>query len=148
MTNSVVVANEWDSVGDKPYLFRTYPNTVRNSEVRNPGEADKNEIWKIARATSAAPTYFDPIEIGTKEYSDGGVGNNNPAQLMLDEIWVMARTLIPAQSFGVFVSIGTGQKPTARLRVKHRFPIVSNLRPVKEILKILKRLKDNATDIE
>lgn len=145
---SVVVANEWDNVGDKPYLFRTYPNNVRTPGVRNPGEADKNEICKIARATAAAPTYFDPINIGTKEYSDGGMGNNNPAQLMLDEVMAMAGTIDPTQAFAAFVSIGTGQKPTTRLRVKHRFPIVSNLGPVKEISKILKRLKDHATDVE
>jgi hypothetical protein len=144
----VVVANEYDGIADKPYLFRTYPQYNTAPDVKNSGPADRNEIWKVARATSAAPTYFDPIEIGGKEYYDGGVGNNNPAQLMLREVAAKAGTDSYNEAIGVFVSIGTGQKPTARLRVKHRFPTFSSLKPVKEISKIIKRLKDNSTDVE
>lgn len=144
----VVVANEYDGIADTPYLFRTYPQGNTAQDVKNPGPADKNEIWKVARATSAAPTYFDPIQIGGKEYSDGGVGSNNPAQLMLREVTAKAGTDSILETFAVLVSIGTGQKPTARLRVKHRFPTFSSLRPVKEISKIIKRLKDTSTDVE
>jgi patatin-like phospholipase/acyl hydrolase len=91
-----VVANEWDTVQDKPYLFRTNPNNIQTPRVQNPGEADKNKVGKIARATSAAPTYFKPVNISTKEYSDGGMGNNNPAQLMLDDVIAMTGTANPA----------------------------------------------------
>jgi hypothetical protein len=141
----VVVANEDDGYANNPYLFRTYPHRSTMAEVYNPGPADTHEIWKVARATSAAPTYFDPIEIANKEYSDGGVGNNNPVLLMLKEVTTKAGKNYN-QALSVVVSIGAGQKPTKRLRVKHRFPRLSSLKPVKRLSKILKSLKDTSTD--
>lgn len=51
-----------------------------------PGEADKEPIWKIGRATAAAPTYFKPITIGDDLYSDGAVGYNNPAERGYSEV--------------------------------------------------------------
>ncbi|UNM06789.1 MAG: patatin-like phospholipase family protein [Holosporaceae bacterium] len=42
-------------------------------------------LWEAARATSAAPLYFKPLNIVYKQYSyllaDGGVGINNPSLL-------------------------------------------------------------------
>lgn len=64
----------------------------------------------IARATSAAPTYFEPMKIltGTIEHHytlvDGGVFANNPAACALVE----ARSAHPEAHCYLMVSLGTG----------------------------------------
>ncbi len=66
---------------------------------------------KVARATTAAPTYFEPLKLRTKipkEYFaliDGGVFANNPAMCAYAE----ARHTHPKESAFFLVSIGTGQ---------------------------------------
>lgn len=51
----------------------------------------------IARATSAAPTYFPSAEIknvnATERFSciDGGVGLNNPSKLVIDDVIKIAQ---------------------------------------------------------
>ena len=56
---------------------------------------DRNKdfyLRDIARATSAAPTYFPSAEIkninATQKFSliDGGVGLNNPSKLVIDDV--------------------------------------------------------------
>lgn len=42
-------------------------------------------IWQACRATSAALTYFKPIEVSGYTYSDGGLLYNNPIQLVHNE---------------------------------------------------------------
>jgi hypothetical protein len=149
----VVVANEVSkeklhTYRENSYLFRTYPHFARNRNgvVKNPGNAHTHEIWKVARAASAAPTFFDPIRIEGKEYSDGGVGNNNPVQLMLNEVTSKLGTDYTIEAFSVLISLGTGQKPTKRLKVKHRLPRLTSIKPVKNIFNIIDKLKDSSTD--
>jgi patatin-like phospholipase/acyl hydrolase len=38
----------------------------------------KVKLWQAARAMSAAPGYFNSIEIDGKSFIDGGVQANNP----------------------------------------------------------------------
>jgi len=50
------------------------------------------KIWEVARATSAASTYFDPIAIGPygENFIDGGTVSNNPVEVVFREardIW-------------------------------------------------------------
>jgi len=80
-----------------PQLFRTYQSREIPLDCK---------IWEAARATSAAPTFFERIEIGRKQpFIDGGLGRNNPSQVVLDE----AKALFGARKIGCLVSIGTGQ---------------------------------------
>lgn len=71
---------------------------------------------KVARATSAAPTYFEPLKLETNDLSDyyplidGGVYANNPAMCA----YVEARTTYPDATDFIVVSLGTGEL-TARL---------------------------------
>ena len=47
-------------------------------------------IWQVTRATSAAPTFFTPIEIDHVLYGDGGTRWNNPTREAIAEarnIW-------------------------------------------------------------
>lgn len=39
----------------------------------------QRKIWEAARATSAAPHYFDAMLIDGISFVDGGLGYNNPA---------------------------------------------------------------------
>jgi predicted acylesterase/phospholipase RssA len=61
-------------------------------------------IWEAARATSAAPTFFEPITIDGEIYSDGGIGWNNPSEEAIAE----ARQVWPNRQIGCLVSLGTG----------------------------------------
>ena len=63
-------------------------------------------VWEAARATSAAATFFDPIQIGRQKFVDGATGFNNPVEVVLEEtlsVWPDAVSRIQC-----LVSIGTG----------------------------------------
>ncbi|KAF2495319.1 FabD/lysophospholipase-like protein [Lophium mytilinum] len=66
-------------------------------------------IWQAGRATSATGLAFKPIQIGQSVFIDEGAGKYNPAPQILDEAvcneW-------PGREVGVFVSIGTGKRPS------------------------------------
>ena len=69
------------------------------------------ELWKVCRATSAAPYYFPPAEIefldGSKALcADGGMWANNPEDRAIAE----ASALFPGESISL-VSMGTGCEP-------------------------------------
>jgi len=68
-------------------------------------------IWQVARATSAAPTYFVPITIDDVEYGDGGMGWNNPTKEAIAE----ARDIWPDRPIGILISIGTGLEEALQL---------------------------------
>jgi hypothetical protein len=71
------------------------------------------KVTEIARATSAAPTYFPPLHLtrGADDYAlvDGGVFVNNPAMAA----YVQARLLYPEAARVVVVSVGTGDRQDA-----------------------------------
>lgn len=98
----------------KPYLFRTYKNLHISKDPlqrvldRNPALAHDIPIWQVARATSAAPTYFKPAKIDNLEYLDGGFGStNNPSVEIYDEVCNMNNEAKDAAN--LVVSIGTGK---------------------------------------
>lgn len=68
-------------------------------------------IWEAARATSAAPTFFEPIVIDGEIFGDGGVGWNNPTEEAIAE----ARQVWPNRPIGCLVSIGTGLEDPIQL---------------------------------
>ena len=53
---------------------------------RNPGLAHKFAIWEAAKATSAAPLFFDDVEIEGQPYCDGSFWTNNPSYEILWEV--------------------------------------------------------------
>lgn len=65
-------------------------------------------LWKVARATSAAPTYFPTASFNGHWMVDGGVFANNPS----DCAWAAASRLWPSEEIKV-LSIGTGAKVEA-----------------------------------
>ena len=86
-----------------PRLFRTYKTKRPNY---NP------TIVEAARATSAAPTFFKPIDIGgsvKERFVDGGLGCNNPSDRVIREAMEEFGSDLNRQ-VACIVSIGTGMR--------------------------------------
>ncbi|KAJ7431117.1 hypothetical protein FB451DRAFT_1574010 [Mycena latifolia] len=124
----VCAMNQINMDGTLPELFRSY-NTPMEA-------ASDCMIWEAARATSAMPGLFKPIEIGLgglrQRYIDGGVGHNNPTSLVLAQ----AEEMYPARPVVLVVSIGSGHPDTIQI------PKTSSASA------IAKAMKDIATDCE
>lgn len=90
----------------QPYFFKS-------TKAKNPQKRNKCnfKMKDVARATSAAPTYFEPLHLETPDkldsyaFIDGGVFANNPAMCA----YVEAKTLFPEATDFLVVSIGTGE---------------------------------------
>jgi len=111
LTNySVAIA----SLKGKPFLFRSYdhpepaPNgTSEKGAHLNPGPAADVAIWKVGRATSAAPGWFKPMIIEQQTYIDGAMAmQNNPVKIAYNEV----KQLHPAHEPVMIISIGTNPK--------------------------------------
>jgi predicted acylesterase/phospholipase RssA len=89
---------------ESPALFRTYP--IRGNA------SDNCFIWEAARATTAAITFFEPINICgpdgiSEEFTDGGLMWNNPVKVVIEE---GARVFGPDRRVACVLSIGTGHQ--------------------------------------
>lgn len=92
-----------------PYIFRSYdhlPQKVFNPQELNAGKAHTGPIWEVARATAAAPTYFDHMPVGDDLFVDGGFGANNPT---LYAFYELIHLHDDYNVVALTVSIGTGQ---------------------------------------
>lgn len=111
MTNYRFVCATSKQTG-KTVVFSSYPSDRRGRDL-----LDTATIWQVARATSAATSFFDPIEIGHEEFVDGATPANNP----ITELWSEAYDVFSGgkstwdleQNISCIVSIGTGV-PTIR----------------------------------
>lgn len=84
----------------------------------------KEMVWKVARCTSAAPGYFEPMD----KYIDGGVRANNPCNYALTKIQdsiaeqtkvyeLSGRTTqLPEATIGCLLSVGCGTYPPEVLK--------------------------------
>ncbi|KAI1063832.1 hypothetical protein LB506_005398 [Fusarium annulatum] len=100
----------------KEWVWRSYDNDfgpktngTKRYNPSNAGPAHRTTIWEVARATTAAPGYFEAIKIMGRKFLDGGMVANNPSLIALREIHKLHSNLVPA----LFVSIGTGLKDPA-----------------------------------
>lgn len=91
---------------DSVYLFRSYrPDSFDEcNPPRNYGVDINLKIWKVCRATTAAPNYFDSQRIGDDEFCDGGAGVNNPTWEALEEMFSLHGSNVKLAA-----SFGTGQ---------------------------------------
>jgi hypothetical protein len=100
---------------NEAYLLRTYdhrydPNISPDYVTLYNEGADKLKIWEVTRATSAAPFFFDMLEVdfgqgSTMGFKDGGIRENNPSYTAYSE----HLSLRGADSEpGLLLSIGTG----------------------------------------
>mgnify|MGYP001033346621 FL=1 len=126
----------------KPFLIRNYDN---------PSSKHQGDVgWKCseaARATTAAPTYFKPFRKNDHNYTDGGVGFNNPVELLYDEAFTRLSSDLNRDSSGVhecpiayIVSIGTGKQPDLPLTDPDTFPPV---RLINNITNIVEQASDS-----
>lgn len=94
----------YDTAEPGPYFFKT-------RKARETPDTDDFPLSVVARATSAAPTYFEPLEAGPRSLVDGGVFAVNPAMSAYAEV---ARHDPQAEADVVLLSLGTGQRTRKR----------------------------------
>ncbi|CAG9861353.1 unnamed protein product [Phyllotreta striolata] len=103
-------------------LFRTYESAIdilRDSTDELTRRSDEQIVWKVSRATGAAPTYFRAFG----RYLDGGLIANNPTLDALTEIQEHTAALKSkgrkkeARPVTVVVSLGTGLVRVANVKV-------------------------------
>ncbi|EWG38305.1 hypothetical protein FVEG_01563 [Fusarium verticillioides 7600] len=83
----------------EPVLLRSYK--IKHAMPDLP----KVKLWQAARATSAAPGYFNSIEIDGMSFIDGGVQANNPLGWLWNEV---LQVFTAVRTTDCFLSIGTG----------------------------------------
>lgn len=131
-----VTATMADRTPPDLHLFRTYPSpqaVIGVSDYSHPDfeksksvpkssptrSADQTLVWKAARASGAAPSYFRP----EGRYVDGGIIANNPSLDLLTEI---TECNLAHRSVGeeeevvdpeVLVSLGTGIPPVKKVQL-------------------------------
>jgi hypothetical protein len=135
----------------RTHIFRTYdhPNpspaaSRKKKDHLNPGSAHSHEIWKIARATSAAPKYFSPMEINERTYRDGGMGANNPAKVAFNEV-----LQLHDQPPRFILSIGTGQQKEKISLKKEKLGLVKNWRDVgKAMMRMVAESEETHSQLE
>jgi len=97
-----LIVPAYDTALPGPYFFKT-------TKARDTPDTDDFPLSVVARATSAAPTYFEPLEAGERALLDGGVFAVNPAMSALAEVLKEAE---PRDV--VLLSLGTGQRTRKR----------------------------------
>ena len=97
-----VLVTAYDLEGRDPFFFKRRKASATAE--------DDYPMWEVARATAAAPTYFEPLKLATTAIAgyyalvDGGVFANNPAMCAYAD----AHRFEEGADI-VLVSLGTGQ---------------------------------------
>ncbi|KAI1165515.1 acyl transferase/acyl hydrolase/lysophospholipase [Nemania serpens] len=121
-TKTVVLAITKVNVDALPTLFTTYDASESYESCT---------IWQVARATSAATTFFKSIALGRDnvEFIDAGFGHNNPCEVLIEE----AERQFPSHGGLRVLSIGTGLGDVATIRGR------------RDVLKALKTMVTTST---
>jgi patatin-like phospholipase/acyl hydrolase len=90
----------YDMTEPGPYFFKS-------RKARDEGE--DFPLSEVARATAAAPTYFEALALEGRAMVDGGVFANNPAMCAIAEVMRFQPT-----AEIVLLSLGTGQRTRKR----------------------------------
>ncbi|XP_007519386.2 85/88 kDa calcium-independent phospholipase A2 isoform X2 [Erinaceus europaeus] len=103
------------------HLFRNYeapemirePRFSQNINLKPPTQPSDQLVWRAARSSGAAPTYFRP----NGRFLDGGLLANNPTLDAMTEIHEYNQDLIrkgqgnKVKKLSIVVSLGTGRSP-------------------------------------
>lgn len=106
-TRPDLIVPSYDTAAPGPYFFKT-----RNARE---GEDEDFPLSIVARATSAAPTYFEPLEAGARSLVDGGVFAVNPGMCAYAELLRHHPGADP-----LLLSLGTGVRTRTRPHVEVR----------------------------
>jgi uncharacterized protein len=96
-----LIVPAYDMTEPGPFFFKT-----RNARERR---LEDYPLTVVARATAAAPTYFEPLPVGDRALVDGGVFAVNPAMSAFAEVL----RFHPSADV-VLLSLGTGQRTRSR----------------------------------
>lgn len=104
-----VMATAYDLRHRQPYFFKSWKAQGLQLESGESGAQHDFLMRDAARATTAAPTYFEPAAVRNAMaeeflFVDGGVYANNPAMCA----YVSARKLFPEADRIMLVSLSTG----------------------------------------
>ena len=110
------------NMGDPgPYFFKS-------RKAREEGE--DFTLAEVARATSAAPTYFEPFELEGQALVDGGVFAANPAMCAVAEVLRFQ----PAAEIAL-LSLGTGERTRKRsFEEVHDWGLVEWAKPILDVV--------------
>ncbi|XP_069855610.1 85/88 kDa calcium-independent phospholipase A2 isoform X4 [Dipodomys merriami] len=103
------------------HLFRNYeapeavrePRFTQNVNLKPPTHPSDQLVWRAARSSGAAPTYFRP----NGRFLDGGLLANNPTLDAMTEIHEFNQDMIrkgqgsKVKKLSIVVSLGTGRSP-------------------------------------
>ncbi|KAI5765123.1 PLA2G6 [Gulo gulo luscus] len=103
------------------HLFRNYdapecirePRFSQNINLKPPTQPSEQLVWRAARSSGAAPTYFRP----NGRFLDGGLLANNPTLDAMTEIHEYNQDMIrkgqhnKVKKLSIVVSLGTGKSP-------------------------------------
>ena len=84
---------------------------------------------QAALATSAATSFFEPVSIGSCQYVDGALRNNNPVlevEAEAQQVWCPDQTELKSL-VKCFISIGTGTPPKRAIS-DNAFGLMNNLK--------------------
>jgi predicted patatin/cPLA2 family phospholipase len=85
-----------------PVLLTAYDLQARAAMLLRSGDAGELSMVDAAHASSAAPTYFEPVRVGAMTLVDGGVFAVNPAMAAFAET-------AGGEPLDVLASLGTGE---------------------------------------
>lgn len=100
----------FDGRHGEPYIFKTPHHPDYRSDRHEP-------MVKVAAATSAAPTFYAPLEDGGYKFVDGGVWCNNPVMVALVD--ALACFDVRREDIGI-LSVGCGIRPYTVGNIKMR----------------------------
>ena len=130
-TRPDLIVPSYDAALPGPYFFKT-------TKAKRSPEADDFPLSVVARATSAAPTYFEALELGDRALVDGGVFATNPAMCALAEALDRAEV---APRDVVLLSLGCGERTE-----KHSFDEIKDWGLAKWARPILDVVFDGVSD--
>ncbi|KAG9245803.1 acyl transferase/acyl hydrolase/lysophospholipase [Calycina marina] len=94
----VFVVSHLENISGTLAILRSYRNLTHPVK-----QFHTMKLWQACRATSAATTFFDPVDVNGSRYSDGALIYNNPVQLVHNE----AGEMFPGEPT-LIISLGTG----------------------------------------
>ena len=104
LTNVVVTSFEKNDANPDYAQTTNTPVYFSNSGIVPVLSGQNTLMTDVGMATSAAPLYFAPWNIGADSYIDGGVTQNNPASFGL----AVAKAIKPVANRCCVLSVGTG----------------------------------------